>query len=113
MGMSTRAFNFRERVEGLDGNGQLFLALQDMNMDNAFGSGKATAESVASKNAENYETYPVIVRPNRNADQNEDFIKKNLCAGRSSNYKKVYTDKFDVEIKKAIGSIISDLKNMR
>jgi len=148
-GMSTRAFNFRERVEGLDGNGQLFLALQDMNMDNflakldkackvgkdqkrhrvliifsdeewdvkkldnAFGSGKATAESVASKNAENYETYPVIVRPNRNADQNEDFIKKNLCAGRSSNYKKVYTDKFDVEIKKAIGSIISDLKNMR
>merc|ERR1712226_1806186 len=33
-GMSTRAFNFRDRVESLDGNGQLFLALQDMNMDN-------------------------------------------------------------------------------
>ena len=71
------------------------------------------AIQIAAKNAENYETYPIIVRSDRNVDQNEDFIKKNLCAGRSSNYKKVYTDKFDVEIKKAIGSIISDLKNMR
>ena len=32
-GTQTGEFNFSERIEGLDGNGQLFLALQDMNMD--------------------------------------------------------------------------------
>jgi hypothetical protein len=152
-GMSTGQFNFADKVEGLDGNGQLFLALQDMNMDgflsrltgatrgkvdmkkdqkririlivfsdeewdvkhlaNAFGSGKTDGATVCAKNAENYETFAVIVRPNRDADQNEDFIKGNLCNGLSQNYKKVYTDKFDVECKSAIQSIVDDLKRRR
>merc|ERR1739848_858316 len=148
-GMSTREFNFRERVEGLDGNGQLFLALQDMNLPgfisrldqackaakdqnrqrilivfsdeewdvkklaNAFGSGVPDGKTVCAKNAENYETFAVIVRPNRDADQNEDFIIGNLCADRRSNYKKVYTDSFDKEITKAMREIIDDLKRRR
>merc|ERR1712176_223253 len=121
--------------EGLDGNGQLFLALQDINMDgflrrldgvqslaknqkrerilivfsdeewdvknlaNAFGSGKATNESVVNEN-------------NKNADQNEDFIRNKLCNGRSSNYLKVYTDNFETEIKQAMDKIISNLKRL-
>jgi len=134
--------------EGLDGNGQLFLAVQDINMDgflkqldgvnklaknqrrervliifsdeewdvknlaNAFGSGKATNDSVVAVNNQNYETYACIVRPNRNADQNEDFIKNKLCNGRSSNYLKVYTDSFEVEIKRAMDKIIDNLKRL-
>merc|ERR1711937_491964 len=49
------------------------------NLANAFGSGKATNYSVVAVNNQNYETYACIVRPNRNADQNEDFIKNKLC----------------------------------
>lgn len=151
-GLAMDQFNFAERVEGLDGNGQLFLALQDMNLDgflsrlkgatpglklakdqkririlivfsdeewdvkhlsNAFGAGKTDGATVCAKNAENYETFACIVRPNRDADQNEDFIVGNLCAGRGSNYKKVYTDKFDVECSRAIQSIIDDLRRRR
>jgi len=145
-------FKFQDTCEGLDGNGQLFLAVQDINMDgflnrltkatpslkmakdqsrkriliifsdeewdvkhldNSFGSGKTDANTVAAKNAENYETYACIVRPNMDADQNEDFIIGKLCNGQSNNYKKVYTSKFDVQCKSAISSIISDLKSKR
>lgn len=152
-GTSTGSFNFAERIEGLDGNGQLFLALQDMNMENflgklttatsgkvemakdqkririlivfsdeewdvkhlsnAFGDGTTNGADVCSKNAENYETFACIVRPNRDADQNEDFIVGNLCNGLKSNYKKVYTDKFDVECKRAIQAIVDDLRRRR
>ena len=54
-----------------------------------FNTCQATNDSVVAVNNQNYETYACIVRPNRNADQNEDFIKNKLCNGRSSNYLKV------------------------
>lgn len=148
----SKTFKFHDTMEGLDGNGQLFLALQDINMDgfmkrltnatpsvklakdqkrkrilivfsdeewdvkhlaNAHGSGKTDADTVAAINAKNYETYAVIVRPNTDADQNEDFIINKLCNGQTQNYQKVYTSKFDVQCKQAINKILSDLKSMR
>ena len=33
--------------------------------------------------------FAVVVRPNRFNDQNEDFIKKELCNGKDANYIKV------------------------
>jgi len=140
-------------IEGLDGNGQLFLVLQDLNMDgfirrldralsndklakdqkrqrvliifsdeewdvknldNAFGSGKATKDSVCAVNNKNYETFACIVRPNRNADQNEDFIKNVLCNGEASQrYHKVYTDAFENEMNRALDNIVRNLAGRR
>jgi hypothetical protein len=123
------------KFDALDGNGQLFLCLQDLSMDwftsqlnsairgskretiiivvsdeewdvkklqNAFGSGNATADSVCAAVHKAYsQLFAVIVRPNRFNDQNEDFIKKQLCNGNSGNYIKVYTDKFEEEMNTA------------
>jgi len=149
LGDSNR-FNLSD-VEGLDGNGQIFLVLQDLNMkkfmDNLtgnvkavkgqkrhkflivfadeewdckhlkvaseFGGGTATGKSVTAINNQNYETFACIVRPNRNADQNEDFIVGDLCNSKKSNYKKVYTDKFDKEMGQAMDSIVDEIKNRK
>merc|ERR1712003_345943 len=118
--------------EGLDGNGQLYLVLQDINLKYASSnrrqiliiisdeewdlnglktpSGSAADDvTIARETASKFETYPVIVRPNEIKDLNDDFIKNDL-ASRSGNYKKVFTKKFDTGLKAAFSEIISDLE---
>jgi len=129
--------------DALDGNGQLFLCLQDLAMpwftgqfqkalpgakretviivvsdeewdvkklQNAFGSGNATADSVCAAVHKAYsQLFAVVVRPNRFNDQNEDFIKNQLCNGKSANYIKVYTDKFEDMMNDAGKNICSKL----
>jgi hypothetical protein len=118
--------------EGLDGNGQLYLCLQDINLKYASSnrrqiliiisdeewdlnglktpSGDAASDvTIARQTAANFETYPVIVRPNEIKDLNDDFIKNEL-ASRSGNYKKVFTKKFDMQLKSAFTEIIADLE---
>jgi len=129
--------------DALDGNGQLFLCLQDLAMpwftekfqkalpgakretviivvsdeewdvkklQNAFGSGNATADSVCEAVHKAYsQLFAVVVRPNRFNDQNEDFIKKQLCNGKDANYIKVYTDKFEEMMNSAGKQICSKL----
>lgn len=118
--------------EGLDGNGQLYLVLQDINLKYAANgrrqilviisdeewdlnglktpSGDAANETaIARETSTNFETYPVIVRPNEIKDLNDDFIKNDL-ASKKGNYKKVFTNKFDTQLKKAFKEIIADLE---
>jgi hypothetical protein len=128
--------------DALDGNGQLFLCLQDLAMDkftsllrkalpgsdrktvmivvsdeewdckhleNAFGSGKATPESVCKAVHSTYNAvHAVVVRPNKFNDQNEDFICKELTKTKS-NYHKVYTENFDTNMNKAGNTILESL----
>jgi len=128
--------------DALDGNGQLFLCLQDLamdkftsllrkalpgsdrktvmivvsdeewdcrNLENAFGSGKATPESVCKAVHSVYSAvHAVVVRPNKFNDQNEDFITKELTKTRS-NYHKVYTENFDTDMNKAGNNILDSL----
>jgi len=128
--------------DALDGNGQLFLCLQDLAMDkftsllrkalpgsdrktvmivvsdeewdckhleNAFGSGKATPESVCKAVHSAFNAvHAVIVRPNKFNDQNEDFICKELTKTKS-NYHKVYTENFDTDMNKAGNTILDSL----
>jgi len=117
--------------EGLDGNGQLYLVLQDINLKYADSdrrqilviisdeewdlnglrtpSGDAADDvAIARETSSKFETYPVIVRPNEIKDLNDDFIKNDL-ASKSGNYKKVFTNKFDKQLKKAFQEIIADL----
>jgi hypothetical protein len=128
--------------DALDGNGQLFLCLQDLahdkftsllkkalpgadrqtvliivsdeewdckHLENAFGSGKATPESVCKAVHSVYsDVHAVIVRPNKFNDQNEDFITKSLTK-KNSNYHKVYTEQFDSDMNKAGNAILKSL----
>jgi len=132
--------------EALDGNGQLFLCLQDVSMNQfkqrlarasgssnrrtclivvsdeewdvkdlkkapEFGSGYATADSVAEAVHGAYDAvHMVIVRPNRFQDQNEDFIQNKMCKPRNSNYYKVYTDKFEYEMNDAGSAIMNNMQ---
>ncbi|CAG5077202.1 Oidioi.mRNA.OKI2018_I69.PAR.g8652.t1.cds [Oikopleura dioica] len=118
--------------EGLDGNGQLFLVLQDLNLEYQktsrnqilvivsdeewdlkklqTPSGRvADRDEIATETASKFATYPVIVRPNELADLDDDFI-ANTLASRQSNYKKVFTKSFDKQLKKAFKEIIADLE---
>jgi len=128
---------------GLDGNGQLFLCLQDLNikgnfiegkfeeaketsltrkrsmiivsdeewdilsLKSAFGGKTGDRSHIASVNRENYEVYPIIVRPNEYYDLEDEFITQEL-ASRPENYKKVFTGRFDTEMKNALEEVITD-----
>ncbi|CBY24326.1 unnamed protein product [Oikopleura dioica] len=128
---------------GLDGNGQLFLCLQDLNikgnfvegkfeevketnltrkrsmiiisdeewdinsLKSAFGGKVGDRSHIARVNRENYEVYPIIVRPNEYYDLEDEFIKNEL-ASRPENYKKVFTGRFDTEMKEALKELIAD-----
>lgn len=118
--------------EGLDGNGQLYLVLQDLNIKYAANGRRqiliiisdeewdlnglrtpdgsaANDVAIARATSSNFESYPVIVRPNEIKDLNDDFIKNDL-ASKSGNYKKVFTKKFDIQLKQAFKDIIADLE---
>lgn len=64
---------------------------------------------IAKVNRENYEVYPIIVRPNEYHDLEDDFIENEL-ASKPENYKKVFTGRFDIEMKQALEEIIREFR---
>lgn len=119
-------------ADSLDGNGQLFLCLQDLNL-RQMSSGRhqvliiftdeewdlnglkdhmgrlADRSTIAANTTRNFTTYPIIVRNNKLRELETKFIENEL-ASRKSNYKKVYTEKFDKDVKKAFKEILADLE---
>lgn len=121
-----------EEGNQLDGNGQLFLLLQDLNIGvkqdgrkkiliiisdeewdirnlrNVLGGRDGDRDSIVAVNRKNYTTFPVIVRPNEIKDLDDHFISHKL-ASNPSYYQKVYTKNFDKDMKKAFKRIIETL----
>ena len=123
--------------ETLDGNGQLWLCLQDCALPGvlsrgAFKSGnkkvivvisdeewdirnlknvngKKTNSAAVSKLVHDagYEVHAIMIRPNRDSDLNEDVVID--LVQKKKRVHKVYTDSFNEEIKKAFENIINSL----
>ena len=64
---------------------------------------------IARSISRNFETYPIVIRPNELENPNEQFFKNNL-ASKSGNYKEIFKAQFDTQLKKAFREIVANLK---